>query len=76
MFMSLAHLPEWSFGLSNHSYVFLSLSFARYEEYGTSLKGLLAEGILDEKGAEMFHGSDLASPNLHTDCSFQIAISL
>ena len=48
----------------------LSQPFARYEEYGTSLKGLLAEGILDEKGAEMFHGSDFAASKLlvHYDC--------
>jgi hypothetical protein len=25
----------------------------RYEEHGTALKGLLAEGILDENGAEV-----------------------
>eukprot|EP00434_Breviolum_minutum_P002207 symbB.v1.2.001943.t2/scaffold55.1/size374282/25 len=39
-------------------------AFALYEEYGTSLKGLLAEGILDEKGAEMYlqevHDFDLS----------------
>ncbi|CAL1143158.1 unnamed protein product [Cladocopium goreaui] len=39
-------------------------AFALYEEHGTALKGLLAEGILDENGAEVYlqdvHAIDLS----------------